>query len=137
MNYFLVKSEPEAYSWQNFVSDKKTMWEGVRNFAARNHLRAMKKGNLVLFYHSGKDKAVMGISEVVKEAYQDPSTKEDWSVVDLAPVSEFKNPVLLSDIKAEKRLQNIYLVKQGRLSVMPLRKEEYDLIVQMGSGKGK
>lgn len=132
-NYFLVKSEPETYSWQQFEKDGKTMWEGVRNYAARLHLRAMKTGDLVLFYHSGEEKRVMGISKVVKEAYQDPTTTEDWSVVDLTPKVGLKNPVTLSVIKAEKKLQNIYLVRQGRLSVMPLRKEEFDLIVKMGS----
>lgn len=133
MNYFLVKSEPETYSWQQFEKDGKTMWEGVRNYAARIHLRAMKKGDHVLFYHSGEDKAVMGIAKVEKEAYQDPTTKEDWSVVDLSPENALKKPVTLSAVKAEKKLQNIYLVRQGRLSVMPLGKEEFDLIVKMGS----
>jgi len=133
MNYFLVKSEPETYSWHQFVKDGKTMWEGVRNYAARIHLRAMRTGDLVLFYHSGDDKAVMGISKVVKEAYQDPTTKEDWSVVDLAPQTELKKPVTLAAVKAEKKLKNIYLVRQGRLSVMPLLKEEFELIVKMGS----
>ena len=133
MNYFLVKSEPETYSWQQFVKEGNTMWEGVRNYAARIHLRAMKNGDLVLFYHSGEDKAVFGISKVVKEAYQDPTTKEDWSVVDLAPVNALKKSVTLSAIKAEKKLKNIYLVRQGRLSVMPLGKEEFELIVKMGS----
>ena len=133
MNYFLVKSEPETYSWQQFAKDGKTMWEGVRNYAARIHLRAMKPGDLVLFYHSGEDKSVIGIAKVLKEAYQDPTTTEDWSVVDLAPVSPLKKPVTLAQIKAEKKLQNIYLVRQGRLSVMPLGKEEFELIVRMGS----
>lgn len=133
MNYFLVKSEPETYSWQQFSKDGKTMWEGVRNYAARIHLRAMKTGDLVLFYHSGEERSVMGISKVVKEAYQDPTTKEDWSVVDLAVHSALHKPVPLSAIKAEKKLKNIYLVRQGRLSVMPLEKNEFDLIVKMGS----
>jgi len=133
MNYFLVKSEPETYSWPQLVKDGKTMWEGVRNYAARIHLRAMKNGDLVLFYHSGEDKSVFGIAKVVKEAYQDPTTKEDWSVVDLAAEKPLKKPVELSAIKAEKQLQNIYLVRQGRLSVMPLGKEEFELIVRMGS----
>ena len=133
MNYFLVKSEPETYSWSQLVKDGKTMWEGVRNYAARIHLRAMKTGDLVLFYHSGDDKAVFGIAKVVKEFYQDPTTTEDWSVVDLASEKPLKNPVSLSAIKAEKKLQNIYLVRQGRLSVMPLGKEEFELIVKMGS----
>lgn len=133
MNYFLVKSEPETYSWQQFEKDGKTMWEGVRNFAARKNLRSMKTGDHVLFYHSGDDKAVMGISKVTKEAYQDPTTRENWSVVDLAPVKALKKAVTLAEIKAEKKLQDIYLVRQGRLSVMPLGKEEFDLIVKMGS----
>jgi len=133
MNYFLVKSEPETYSWSQLVKDGKTIWEGVRNFAARIHLRSMKTGDLVLFYHSGEDKSVMGIAKVVKEFYQDPTTKEDWSAVDLAPEKPLKKPVTLSAIKAEKKLQNIYLVRQGRLSVMPLGKEEFELIVKMGN----
>ena len=133
MNYFLVKSEPETYSWEQFAKDGQTMWEGVRNFAARKNLRSMKKGDLVLFYHSGEDKCVKGIAKVAKEAYQDPTTKEDWSVVDLAFEKPLKNPVTLAGIKAEKKLQNIYLVRQGRLSVMPLSKEEFELIVKMGS----
>ena len=133
MNYFLVKSEPETYSWEQFVKDGKTMWEGVRNYAARIHLRSMKNGDLVLFYHSGEDKAVFGIAKVVKEAYQDPTTTEDWSVVDFVPVSPLKKSVTLSAIKAEKKLKNIYLVRQGRLSVMPLGKDEFELIVRMGS----
>src|SRR5258708_39763946 len=133
MNYFLVKSEPETYSWSQLVKDGKTMWEGVRNYAARIHLRAMKNGDQVLFYHSGEDKAVFGIAKVVKEAYPDPTTTEDWSVVDLAAEKPLKKSVTLSAIKAEKKLQNIYLVRQGRLSVMPLGKEEFELIVKMGS----
>jgi predicted RNA-binding protein with PUA-like domain len=133
MQYFLVKSEPETYSWQQFVKDKKTMWEGVRNFAARKNLRAMQTGDAVLFYHSGEEKSVMGIAQVIKEAYQDPTTQEDWAVVDLKPMKALKTRVTLAAIKAEKKLQNIYLVRQGRLSVMPLEKEEFELIVQMGS----
>lgn len=133
MHYFLVKSEPETYSWQQFEKDGQTMWEGVRNFAARKNLRSMKKGDLVLFYHSGEDKTVMGIAKVAKEAYQDPTTKEDWSVVDLTYEKPLKKPVTLAQIKAEKKLQNIYLVRQGRLSVMPLGKKEFELIVRMGS----
>jgi predicted RNA-binding protein with PUA-like domain len=133
MNYFLVKSEPETYSWAQFVKDGKTIWEGVRNYAARKNLRAMKNGDMVLFYHSGEDKAVIGIAKVAREAYQDPTTKEDWSVVDLAFQQSLKKPVTLAQIKAEKKLQNIYLVRQGRLSVMPLGKEEFEFIVKMGN----
>lgn len=133
MNYFLVKSEPETYSWAQFVKDGKTIWEGVRNYAARKNLRAMKNGDMVLFYHSGEDKAVVGIAKVAKEAYQDSTTKEDWSVVDLVVHQSLKKPVTLSEIKAEKKLQNIYLVRQGRLSVMPLGREEFEMIVKMGN----
>ena len=133
MNYFLIKSEPETYSWAQFASDGKTMWEGVRNFAARKNLRAMKKGDLVLFYHSGEDKSVVGIARVEKEAYQDPTTQEDWSVVDISVHQPLKKPITLSTIKAEKKLANIYLVRQGRLSVMPLGKDEFELIVKKGS----
>ena len=133
MNYFLIKSEPETYSFAQLMKDGKTMWEGVRNFAARKNLRAMQKGDLVLFYHSGEEKAVVGIARVEREAYQDPTTKEDWSVVDISVNEALKKPVALSAIKAEKTLQNIYLVRQGRLSVMPLAEEEFALIVKMGS----
>lgn len=133
MNYFLVKSEPETYSWEQLVKDGRTMWEGVRNYAARKNLRFMKEGDLVLFYHSGDNKAVVGIAKVVKEAYQDPTIKEDWSVVDLAAHQPLKKPVTLAQIKAEQKLKNIYLIRQGRLSVMPLEKNEFELIVKMGS----
>jgi len=133
MNYWLVKSEPSTYSWEKLLKDGKAVWDGVRNFAARIHLRGMKIGDLVLFYHSNEDKAVIGISKVIKEAYQDPTTKEDWSAVDLAPHKTLKKSVTLEQIKSEKKLQNIYLVRQGRLSVMPLKKEEFDYIVSLGS----
>lgn len=132
MNYWLVKSEPTTYSWENLMKDKHVVWDGVRSFAARNHLKSMKKGDLVLFYHSGDEKAVVGISKVVKEFYQDPTTDDpNWVVVDLSPVQSLKKPVVLASIKAEKMLQNIYLVRQGRLSVMPLKKEEFERIVEM------
>ncbi len=133
MNYFLVKSEPETYSWTQFAKDGKTMWEGVRNYAARKNLRAMQEGDLVLFYHSGEDKAVVGIAKVAKAAYQDPTIQEDWSVVDLSIHQPLQKPVTLAQIKVEKKLQNIYLIRQGRLSVMPLEKAEFELIVKMGS----
>jgi predicted RNA-binding protein with PUA-like domain len=134
MNHWLVKSEPSAYSWQQFLKDGSTSWDGVRNFAARIHLRAMKKGDLVLFYHSNEGKEVVGIAKVTKEAYQDPTTKEtQWVSVELAPFKTLKKPVTLAVIKADKRLQNIYLVKQGRLSVMPLKVEEFNRIVELGS----
>lgn len=134
MNYFLVKSEPFKYSWEKFNIDGRTFWDGVRNFQARNTLREMKEGDLVLFYHSNEDKAVMGIAKVVKEFYQDPTTTDpNWIVVDLVPVQSLKNPVSLAQIKAEEMLKNIALVRQGRLSVMPLKPEEFDKIIAMGS----
>src|SRR4051812_5149368 len=115
MNYWLVKQEPEAYSWDNFVKDGKTAWTGVRNFQARNNLRAMKRGDTVLFYHSVTDKQVVGIARVEKEAYTDPSAEEgDWSCVDLVPVKALKRPVTLEQIKTDKSLKEIPLVKQSR-----------------------
>ncbi len=134
MNYWLVKSEPTKYSWEKFNKEGRTFWDGVRNYQARNSLREMKKGDLVLFYHSNEDKAVVGIAEVVKEFYQDPTTEDpNWVVVDLKPVESLKKPVTLVEIKADKQLENISLVRQGRLSVMPLKAEEFDRIVALGS----
>lgn len=133
MNYWLVKSEPEAYSYDRLEKEGKTMWEGVRNYAARNNLRAMNKGDLVLFYHSVKGLEVVGICKVTKEAYPDPTAeKGDWSVVDLVPVKRFTKPVSLQDIKATPELQNIGLVRIGRLSVMPLEPAEFEKILEMG-----
>ncbi len=133
MKYWLVKSEPSVFSWERFVKEKKAVWDGVRNYAARLHLRGMKKGDPVLFYHSNEGLAVVGIAEVAREAYQDPTTKEDWSAVDLIPSKALNNPVPLTEMKKVKELQNIYLIRQGRLSVMPLEKKEFELIVKMGS----
>lgn len=134
MNYFLVKSEPFKYSWEQFNKDGQTFWDGVRNFQARNNLKAMKKGDLVLFYHSNEGKHVVGIAKVVKEFYQDPTTDDErWVVVDLAPVETFKTPVTLETIKTDEFLQDIALVRQGRLSVMPLKAEEFDRIVALGN----
>jgi predicted RNA-binding protein with PUA-like domain len=136
MNYWLVKSEPGAYSWDDLVRDGSTRWDGVRNYQARNNLSAMKKGDLVLYYHSGAAPEVAGIAKVVKEAYQDPTTDDErWAAVDLAPVKPLKSPVPLDDIRKEKRLGNISLIRQGRLSVMPVAKEEYEVILGLGSGK--
>ncbi|GIV31673.1 MAG: ubiquinol-cytochrome c reductase [Saprospiraceae bacterium] len=132
MQYWLVKSEPEEYSFDDLLADGKTMWDGVRNYAARNNLRQMKKGDLVLFYHSVKDKAVVGLARVAKEHYPDPTAeKGDWSAVDLEPVEKLPRPVPLAEIKADPRLQNIGLVRIGRLSVMPLEKKEFDAILEM------
>lgn len=136
MNHFLVKSEPFKYSWDQFVSDKETFWDGVRNYQARNNLTAMKKGDLVLFYHSNEGKEVVGVARVVKEAYQDPTTSDErWVVVDLAPVEKLAVPVKLETIKADELLKETPLVKQSRLSVMPLKPEEFDRILALGSGE--
>jgi predicted RNA-binding protein with PUA-like domain len=133
MNYWLVKSEPFKYSWNKFLEDGSTFWDGVRNYQARNNLKAMKKGDMVLFYHSNEGMEVVGIAKVTKEHYQDPTTTDtNWVVVDLKPHKSFKKPVTLSQIKADELLQNIALVKQGRLSVMPLKVEEFDRIVELG-----
>ena len=133
MNYWLVKSEPTTYAWEKFVKDGKASWDGVRSYPGRKNLREMKKGDAVLFYHSMIGLEVVGIAEVTKEAYQDPTTQDDWSAVDLKPVKPFKKSVTLTSMKAEPKLANIYLIRQGRLSVMPLEKKEFELIVKMGS----
>ncbi|MFA7343034.1 MAG: EVE domain-containing protein [Terrimicrobiaceae bacterium] len=132
MNHWLVKQEPTAYSWSQFVRDGKTSWTGVRNFQARIHLRAMKKGDRVLFYHSVVGKAVVGIAEVVRAAYPDPTATEgDWSCVDLKPVSALKTPVTLASIKAEPTLAGIGLLRQSRLSVMPLTEAEFETVLNL------
>lgn len=136
MNYWLVKSEPFKYSWEQFEKDKKTFWDGVRNYQARNNLKAMKKGDLVLWYHSNEGKEVVGIAKVVKEFYQDPTSEDpNWVVVDLAPFKRLKKTVTLEQIKEDKRLQNIALVRQGRLSVSSLKAEEFDAILDLSQTK--
>ena len=130
MNYWLVKSEPETYSWADLVREKRTVWSGVRNFQARKNLRSMKRGDLVLFYHSVTDKAVVGVARVVKEAYRDPTAKEgDWSCVDLAPEKQLAQPVTLDQIRAEKALSSMKLVRQGRLSVTPVTEAEFKKVL--------
>jgi predicted RNA-binding protein with PUA-like domain len=137
-SYWLVKQEPETYSWTDFVSDGKTDWTGVRNYQARNNLRAMKTGDRVLFYHSGKDKAVVGLAEVIKSAYPDPTADdEQWIAVDLKPVKALKNPVPLAAIRYDKRLSQLPLIRQSQLSVMSLTKDEFDIIVATGDGKSR
>jgi predicted RNA-binding protein with PUA-like domain len=132
MNYWLIKSEPFKYSFDQFMVDKKTFWDGVRNYQARNNLREMKKGDLLLFYHSNEGKEIVGIAKIVKEAYQDPTTDDaNWVVVDISPVKKLKKPVTLEMVKKEKRLANMALVKLMRLSVQPVRKEEFDLVLEM------
>ena len=132
-NFWLVKQEPSSYSWSDFVAERQTSWTGVRNYAARNNLRRMQKGDEILFYHSGDDKAVVGIAKVVRTAYQDSTAKEgDWSTVDLAPVKPLRRSVTLHEIKSRPRLKGIALVRQSRLSVLPLAESEFREIVKMG-----
>ncbi len=132
MAYWLIKSEPSAYSWDQLVKDKKTTWDGVRNYAARLNLRAMKKGDLAFFYHSNEGTEIVGIAKIVGEAHQDPTTDDDrWIAVDVAPVNKLKTPVTLKQIKNEPRLQQMDLVRLGRLSVQTVKPEEWDLILRM------
>jgi predicted RNA-binding protein with PUA-like domain len=134
--YWLVKSEPESYSWSDLVKDGKTSWTGVRNFAARNNLRAMKKGDIVAFYHSVSDKQIVGFAKVVGEAYPDKTAKADegeWSAVDLAPDKPLKKPISLEQVKSDSILKNMALVRISRLSVTPVTEAEYNRIVELGS----
>jgi predicted RNA-binding protein with PUA-like domain len=131
-NFWLVKSEPDTYSWDDFTAEKGTSWTGVRNYTARNNLRGMAKGDEVLFYHSGEEKAVVGIAKVNRPAYRDATAKEgDWSTVDLAPVRRLPKPVTLHAVKTNARLKQMKLVRQSRLSVMPVTAAEYRIILQM------
>jgi predicted RNA-binding protein with PUA-like domain len=136
MAYWLVKSEPNKYSWEQFEKDGKTFWDGVRNYAARNNLRAMKKGDEVLFYHSNEGLEIVGIAKVIKEHYQDPTTNEDaWIVVDLKPEKKLKKPVPLTEIKKDKRLAGMDLLRLGRLSVQSVKENEWKVIMEMASEK--
>ena len=138
MQYWLVKQEPESYSWATFVKEGRTAWTGVRNFQARNNLRAMKQGDLVFFYHSVSDKQVMGYGRVGREAYPDPTAAEgDWCCVDLVPVRALKQPVSLEAIKADPVLKSMPLVKQSRLSVTPLTREQFDQVLQLSGERVK
>jgi predicted RNA-binding protein with PUA-like domain len=133
MNYWLVKSEPFKYSWDDLLKDGSTYWDGVRNYQARNNLKSMEKGDLVLYYHSNEGKEVVGVARVIKEFYQDPTTQDDrWVVVDIEPVNKLNNPVSLSDIKNDKRLEKVPLVTHSRLSVMPILKKHFETIIKMG-----
>ena len=137
-SYWLVKQEPETYSWSDFVGDGGTDWSGVRNYQAPNNLREMKTGERVLFYHSGKDKAVVGVAEVVKSAYPDPTADdEQWVAVDLKPIKALKNPVPLAAIRYDKRLSQLPLIRQSQLSVMSLTKDEFEILVATGEGKSR
>ena len=134
MNYWLVKSEPGNYSWDDLVKDGWTYWDGVRNYQARNNLKAMKKGDRVLYYHSNLGLEVVGVARVIKEHYQDPTTDDErWVCVDIEPEKQLKNPVTLSDIKARASLKNLPLINNSRLSVMPVGKKEFDQILKMGA----
>ena len=136
MNHWLVKQEPGKYAWAQFVKDGGTYWDGVRNYQARNNLRAMRKGDLVLYYHSVSEKAVVGVAKVTGEAYADPTAKEgDWSVVDLKPMNALAETVTLAQIKAEPKLAGMGLLKQSRLSVSPVSAAEFKRVLQLGKTK--
>ncbi len=136
MPYWLVKSEPAAYSWEQFVKDKQTCWSGVRNYAARINLKAMKKGDEVLYYHSNQGVAIVGIAKVVKEFYQDPTTDDAaWVAVDIKAIKKLKNPVSLDQIKKDKRLAVMDLVRLGRLSVQTVKPEDWEIIMEMSGEK--
>jgi len=134
--YWLVKQEPEDYSWNDLVRDGITQWTGVRNFQARNNLRQMQAGDAVFFYHSGKEKSIVGIAQVAKAAYPDPTADDPaWIAVDIKPVKPLSRPVALVDIRANSKLSNLLLIRQSRLSVMPVTKQEFEEIVRMGGKK--
>ncbi len=134
--YFLVKSEPSVYSWDKFKTDKKAVWDGVRNFEARNNLRAMKKGDLVLFYHSSEGKEVVGIATVAKEAYPDPTATEgDWSAVEITPKKALAAAVTLATVKADKQLADFALVRKSRISVIPVTAAEFARVLELGKTK--
>jgi predicted RNA-binding protein with PUA-like domain len=136
MAYWLVKSEPSVYSWEQFVKEKETCWSGIRNYAARLHLRNMKKGDLVLYYHSNEGTEIVGIAKISKEAYQDPTTEDDrWSAVDIKAFKKLKKPVSLEQIKKDKRLANMALVRIGRLSTQPVTDDEWKIIMEMAGEK--
>lgn len=133
MNYWLVKSEPDAYSFEDLIEEGTGMWDGVRNYAARNHLRGMEVGDLVLFYHSRQGLEIVGIAKVARAAYPDPTAeKGDWSAVDLMALKPLNKPVSLTEIKATPALQNLGLVRIGRLSVMPVETADFELLLKMG-----
>ena len=134
MNYWLVKTEPDSYSWSALVKDKKTVWDGVRNFQARSHLKKMEKGDMVFVYHTGDEKAIVGMAHVTKPAYPDPKDAE-WVVVELAPDKPLKKPVTLAQIKSDKRLTDMVLVRASRLSVQPVKPAEFNIITELSEAK--
>jgi predicted RNA-binding protein with PUA-like domain len=137
MSYWLVKSEPSVYSWDQFVKDGKTSWTGVRNYAARLHLNAMKKNDLVLFYHSNEGLEIVGVAKVTKEAYPDDTATDDkgWTTVDIKPFKKLKNPVSMKEIKKDKRLADMALIRISRLSVQPVKESEWKIIMEMAGEK--
>jgi predicted RNA-binding protein with PUA-like domain len=134
MNYWLVKTEPETFSWDAFTKDKKTTWDGVRNFQARSNMKSMAKGDVVFFYHTGDEKAIVGLAKVSSDPYPEPKDP-DWVVVDLVPDKKLKNSVSLSQIKSEKRLTDMVLVRASRLSVQPVKENEFKIILELSGGK--
>lgn len=138
MSYWLMKSEPDAYSWDDLLRQKRGVWDGVRNFEARNNLRAMKVGDRALFYHSVKEKRVVGVARIVREAYPDPTAKEgDWSVVEVEPEAPIAHPVTLDEIKGDKLLSEMAIVRKSRLSVSPVTKAQFDRILALGKKAGR
>ena len=136
MSYWLVKSEPNVYGWDELVKEKQTVWSGVRNYAARIHLKSMKKNDEVLFYHSNEGMEIVGIAKIIKEFYQDPTTDDDkWVAVNLKPVKKLKKPVTLTQIKTDKRLPEMALVRLGRLSVQPVTEKEWKIIMELAGEK--
>ncbi len=133
MNYWLMKTEPGTYSWEDLERDKNATWDGVRNFQARNNLKAMKKGDRALIYHSGEGKEVIGIAKIARECFPDPSAP-DWVAVEIVPEKKLKHPVTLAQVKANKQLEKMVLVKTSRLSVQPVKKEEFEMMLSMGNG---
>ena len=135
-SFWIIKQEPSQYNWKQFEKDRETYWDGVRNYQARNNLKKMKKGDNLLFYHSVVGKEIVGIAEVTRESYPDPTTDDErWVVVDLKPIKPFKVPVTLEEIKAHKELSEIALIKQARLSVMPITKKEFQILLKLGKTK--
>jgi predicted RNA-binding protein with PUA-like domain len=132
---WLVKSEPSVYPFEQLLEEKKTAWDGVRNYEARNNLRLMQKGDLLLYYHSNEGKEIVGLAKVARTAYQDPKTDEDWSAVDVAPVKKLRKPVTLAQIKAHPKLSKMALVKKSRISVVPVTEEELTLVLQLAETK--
>ena len=134
MNYWLLKTEPETYSWDDLTKDKKTVWDGVRNFQARSNIKAMKKDDVVFIYHTGEEKAVIGLATVTKEHFPDPKDKE-WAAIEVTPKQKLKNSVSLAQIKADKRLSDMMLVRAARLSVQPVTKKEFEIVLDLSEHK--